>query len=257
VMAEVERRALDLWRGIAQFAGGSGDAQALARETRAGVEAALQLPVLGRRFSLAGEPRYQAAVKAIQDHLDASPTAWATLLGWILLHPLGKMFHPGGDAELSASLMDEWRLSNHWATVIRDLGQEEGAAWWSVATMRMLVKHQAWCAAPAAGQEHAYQVLVSWLKDGEVQRFLQINRHLGILWFNRESFDQLLPWMLTVAAVRITAEGSSGEEDGVAEAIVACYDLIERLRAAEQASEYQVVKLMEAAKGGEPAGTAD
>jgi glycosidase len=257
VMAEVERRALDLWRGIAQFAGGSGDAQALARETRAGVEAALRLPVLGRRFPLAGEPRYQAAVKAIQDHLDASPTAWATLLGWILLHPLGKMFHPGGDAELSASLMDEWRLSNHWATVIRDLGQEEGAAWWSVATMRMLVKHQAWCAAPAAGQEHAYQVLVSWLKDGEVQRFLQINRHLGILWFNRESFDQLLPWMLTVAAVRITAEGSSGEEDGVAEAIVACYDLIERLRAAEQASEYQVVKLMEAAKGGEPAGTAD
>jgi glycosidase len=257
VMAEVEGRALNLWLGIGQFAGGTGDAQALARGTRAAVAAVLQLPVLAERFPLTDEPRYEAAVSMIRDHLDAGPVAWATLLGWVLTYPLGKMQRPEGDAELSASWMDEWRLSNLLAGVMRDLGQDEGAAWWSVTTIKMLVRHQSWCPAPDPGQERAYQLLVSWLKDGEVQRFLQINRHRGILWFNREAFDQLLAWMLTIAAVRITAEAGAGGEGGVAEAIVACYDVIERLQAAEEASEYQVVKLMEAAKGGEPGGAAD
>jgi glycosidase len=251
VMAEVERRAFDLWRGIGELTGGSGDAQALARETRAAVEAALQLPVLARRFPLAGEARYQAAVKMIQDHLDADPVAWATLLGWILVHPLGKMLHPEGDPELSRSWMDEWRLSNQLAGVVQDLGLEEGAARWRVGTIRALVKHQDWCLTPAVGEQRAYQVLLSWLKDGEVQRFLQVNRHVGVLWFNKESFDQLLAWMMTIAAVQISAGTGTGagSEDGVARAIVDCYDVVNRLQAAEEASEYQVVKLMEAAKG--------
>jgi hypothetical protein len=201
------------------------------------------------RFPLAGEPRYQAAVQMIQEHMDADPVAWATLLGWILVHPLAKMLRPDGDAELSRSWMDEWRLNKLLAGVVQDLGQEEGAAWWSVGTIKVLVKHQAWCLAPAVGEERAYQVLVSWLKDGEVQRFLQVNRHLGVLWFNRESFNELLAWMMTIAALRITADAGQEQEDGVARAILACYDVVETLQAAEEASEYQVVNLMEAAKG--------
>lgn len=47
--------------------------------------------------------------------------------------------------------------------------------------------------------------MLSWLKDGEVQRFLQVNRYLGVLWFNHESFGQLLGWMLSLAAVEISA----------------------------------------------------
>jgi hypothetical protein len=247
-MAEVERRAAALWRGIGQFTGSRGDVQALAGETRAAIEAALQLPILAQRFPLAGEPRYQAAARMILDHLDADPGAWATLLGWILVYPLGKMLHPQGDPELSRSWMDEWRLSRLLAGVMQDLGQAEGAALWSVSSIKVLVKHEAWCLAPDTGEERTYQALVSWLKDGETQRFLQVNRHEGVLWFNRESFEQFLAWMMTIAAVRITAGVGPEGEDGVARAIVACYDVVARLQAAKEASEYQVVKLMEAAK---------
>ncbi len=246
VLAEVERRAADLWQGIAEFTGSSGNVQDLARETRAAVAAALQLPVLGQRFPLAGEPRYQAAATMILDHLGTDPAAWATLLGWILVHPLGKMQRPEGDPDLSRSWMDEWRLGRLLAGVLRDLGLDEGAAWRSVNSINVLVKHQAWCRASDAGEERAYPALVSWLKDGDTQRFLHVNRHEGILWFNRESFEQLLAWMMTIAAVRITA--GAERDDSVARAVVDCYGVVERLQAAAEASEYQVVKLMEAAR---------
>jgi len=145
--------------------------------------------------------------------------------------------------------MDEWRLGQQLAGAMQELGQEEGAAWWSAGTVKVLVKHQAWCPAPEEDEERAYQVLISWLRDGEVQHFLQVNRHMGVLWFNRESFEQLLAWMMAIAAVRITAGAEADGEEDVARAIVACYEVVERLRAAVAASDYQVVKLMEAAKG--------
>ncbi len=90
--------------------------------------------------------------------------------------------------------------------------------------------------------------LIAWLKDGEVQRFVQVNRYRGVLWFNKEGFDQLLQWMLVLAAVEVSADPHRPKKE-VAQEIVACYDVIRKLQVAEEASGYQVVELIEAAKG--------
>jgi acetolactate synthase regulatory subunit len=125
---------------------------------------------------------------------------------------------------------------------------DEGAAWWTVGIVKILINHPRWYDLEANKKERAYQVLVSWLRDSEVQRALQVNRYRGVLWFNHEALEQLLGWMLALAAVEIGADpGRSPEE--VARQIVVCYDVVKVLQQAEETSEYQVVKLMEAAKG--------
>ena len=88
---------------------------------------------------------------------------------------------------------------------------------------------------------------MSWLQDSEIQQFLQVNRYRDVLWFNQESFDQLLSWMLTLAAIEISATPEQ-PQDVIAQDIVACYELVRLLDQAGQASDFQVVKLMEAAK---------
>jgi hypothetical protein len=144
--------------------------------------------------------------------------------------------------------MDEWLLGKLVAGTLQDLGLDEGAAWWSVGLAKILISHQAWCEPGMSKRKRAFQALDSWLKDGEVQQFLQVNRYGGVLWYNGESFDQLLPWMLTIATVEISA-GAKGAAEQVAQQIVACYDVVRTLQRAEQASEYQVVRLLEAVKG--------
>jgi hypothetical protein len=54
--------------------------------------------------------------------------------------------------------------------------------------------------------------------------------------------------MLTVAAVTLGAERDRTSKE-VAREIVACYEVVNRLKEAEQESGYQVVALMEAANG--------
>ncbi|MCL7455253.1 MAG: hypothetical protein M8467_19630, partial [Anaerolineae bacterium] len=134
------------------------------------------------------------------------------------------------------------------ARSLQDLGLDEAAAWWAAGTVKILINHQQWWAVDGEGERAAYQVLTSWLRDSEVQQFMQVNRHRGVLWFNHEAFGKLLGWMLTIAAVEISADPGR-TPDEVAEQIMACYELIEVLQEAEKASEYQVVELMEAVKG--------
>ena len=54
--------------------------------------------------------------------------------------------------------------------------------------------------------------------------------------------------MLALAAVEISADPALSPDE-VARELVACYDVVKKIQQAEAASEYQVVKLMEATKG--------
>jgi hypothetical protein len=261
VTAEAERRMVQLLQAVRDFGGGQGEPAAIAREVCRKLEVALQLPVLAERlvpttlpgdeaadsprYEAAGSPRYGAAAEMIGSLLDDDLAAWGTLLSWVLSHAVGKAVRDRDAAALTRSWMDEWLLNKVIAGALQDLGLDEGAAWWAVGTVKILVSHQNWCDPGAEGEGNAYQVLSSWLEDGEVQQFLQINRHQGVLWFNHESFEALLGWMLAVAAVEIGADPDLSPRE-VARQIAACYELIEVLQRAEAGSEYRVDKLLEA-----------
>ncbi len=251
LLDEAERRVLLLLQEIKQFTGstdGAVGAEAIAQEVRRKLEAILHLPVLADRFPLPRSRKYRSAANIIQARLDDDLVAWGSLFGWLFTHALGKVVAEEGFAARSRSWIDEWLLGKLMAGALQDLGLDEGAAWWAVGVVKILINHQRWYEVEATQKERTYQVLVSWLKDSEVQRAVQINRYGGVLWFNHEAFDQLLGWMLALAAVEISADPDLSP-DQVAQEIVACYDVVKKLQQAEETSEYQVVELMEAAKG--------
>jgi len=282
--ADVEGRTLHLLREMKQFINGDGGQEvaaeastaAVAQEVQRKLAASLQLPVLQDRFPLPGSRDYRGAGDMLQSQLDDDPAAWGTLFGWLFTHALGKVVDGTGPesrgqeyAARSRSWMDEWLLGKLVVSALQDLGLDEAAAWWGVGTIKILINHQDWHkletagaassqvgvsqagashAAPAQEQAgRAHEILLSWLRDSEVQQFLQVNRYGGLLWFNSEAFEQLLRWMLTVAAIDISADPERSPE-AVAQEIAACYKVIKKLQRAEESSEYQLVKLMEAAK---------
>ncbi len=246
-MAEAERRVQNLLQGIQEFTAAPGDPPAVAAEIRHYLEASLQLPVLAQRFPLPRSRKYKAAVEMVQAHLDGDPATWGTLLGWIFAHRLGQVMRQEGYAGLSQSWIDEWLLGKLMAGALQNLGLDEGTSWRAVGTIKLLVAHQHWCQDGSTSKQRTYQILQTWLQDAQVQQFLQVNRYRDILWFNQEAFHQLLAWMLTVAAVEISADPGRAPEE-VAKDIVACFDLIKKMQQAEEKSGYQVANLLEAAK---------
>jgi hypothetical protein len=281
LLDEAEQKSLALLAEIEQLTGGSGEPEAIAGEIRRKLEAALELPGLtGRPFSGLSKDQQKLAAAGIKYLLagaggdaiwaEGDIRNWGVLLGWLFTHPLGNVVGREHPLELSRSWIDEWLLGKILAGCLQDLGVDEVGAWQSVTIVRLLVGHGGLCLSPDLQTDGVYHTLQTWLKDGEVQRFLGVNRHQGILWFNREAFRSLVWWMFAVSVVEIlTGEDSdqrpaTGDQKGksgqppvagsspigekAASKIATCYQQVLRIQQAEEASGYQVEKLLEAAK---------
>jgi len=246
LVRSVEETTVRLLQAVKQVAGGTGDEIVVAREIRHKLEAILQLPVLENRFPLPRSPQTGLSVQDVLASLGDAPADWGTLLGWLFTHALGKVVERADDVQLSRSWLDEWLLSRIVAGTLQDLGLDEGGTRWSVAVIRLLTTHQRWF----EGQppKRPYQILASWLRDGEVQRILGLNRYQGILWFRKEAFDKLLEWMLLVAVVTCSADPLRPTTEAAEEIVESC-DVVRMLQRAEEECGYQVQKLLEAVEG--------
>jgi glycosidase len=242
LLQEVEQRALSLVQEIARFTGATADEAALAREMRRELEALLQLPSMADRAPWFKSEEGTSVAKYLAAELQDDPLTWGTILGWWSVHSLGKAVDNENFAGQSRSWIDEWLLGKVLASALQDLGLEQPAAWQAVALIKVLTSHQRWCAAQALdAQTQAYTVLQALLKDDEVQQLLQVNRYQGVLWFNREAFEQTLWWLLLVAAIRIAARRPATEAE---QEILTCYEILRQLRQAEEESGYQVEELL-------------
>jgi hypothetical protein len=256
---QVEHKTAQLLREIAriadgksQTAGEGSQAAAVAREVRHKLEAILHLPVLGSRFHLPRSREYRAATEYVRAGLRDDPAVWGTLLGWLFTHALGKAVDGADFEHISRSWIDEWLLGKIIAGALGNLGLDEGAAWQAVTTIKVLNSHQRWFEMQAPEKKRAYRVLESWLKDDEVQQFLQVNRYPptpvgGVLWFNKEAFEQLLWWMLLLAVIAVSADPLRPTHE-IAPEIVTCYNVVRQLHRAEEESGYQVEALLELVK---------
>ena len=96
------------------------------------------------------------------------------------------------------------------------------------------------CALPAAGHQRL-------TTDEDVQRFLQVNRYQGILWFNKEAFEELMDWMIGIAVINTIANADFEYSQQINQ-IADRFQVIRKLKKAESQSDYQVEKLLEAAR---------
>jgi glycosidase len=257
---EVEQKMLRLLQQVKQLAQGTGDAAAIAHEVRRKLEVILRWPVIDGHPLVSGKARHQRTAQYLKARLDGDPQAWGILLGWLFAHALGKVMGEEGYEQQSRSWLDEWLLGRIVTGALREMGLDEGEAWWGLAAIKVLISHQRCyetCTAEGRPEQaegspvelrRAYRLLEAWFQDSDVQQFLQVNRYHGVLWFNKEAFDQMLGWTLTVAVIETAANPLCGADE-VAKEVVGCYDIVQQVQQAEQASGYQVEKLLELVQG--------
>ena len=223
----------------------------IAQDIRNELEAALLLPIGEYRFPSLQREAEAAPVNYLKMNLGDDIAQWAGTLGWVFVHALGRVASESDNAGQSRTWIDEWLLGKIIAGTLQDLGLDYNAAWRMVALTKILTTHQCWFETGSA-----YQILEKWLGDDDVRMFLQVNRHQGVLWFNRESFDEILGWMFRVAVIALSRDSLRPAEE-VAREIIACYDVVRELQHAEAESKYQVERLLLAveSKGAPPLST--
>ncbi len=240
---EIEQKTVHLLREIKQFTQGTGDETAIAREVLRDLIAILRFPVL---HADALSSRYTEAAEYLQTQLDDDAAIWGTMFGWCFVHSLGKLLRVEGFDQQSRSWIDEWLLGKILAGTFQDLGLDQASAWHATATVKLLTTHQRWFDMEGPKEKRACQVLEAMLQDAEAQRFIQVNRWQGVLWFNKEAFERWLWWMLSVAMV--DAQHSASATRAVQQ-VIDRHSIVVELQSAGVEAEYQVEKLIEVVHG--------
>ncbi len=168
---------------------------------------------------------------------------WGALLAWVFTHRLGELVNPQQAQQISRAWIDELLLDRLIRSGLAELGLDEAAQAKAASLVRLMISHQTWFE-DAGDKDRLAAILERWLQDGDVQRFLQINRYQGVLWFNKEAFEELL-WYLYAANLLLSA-GDAGGAVSLARLAQPRYRLIRGLLAAEKESAYQVQKLLSA-----------
>ncbi len=267
VLDDVQQRLEAFFAGARQVNGGDGDATALAKQLRGELEALLELPALVQRSrrerteaspldaaastslpdrpeepaARSSRPELVTAVAFVTSHLGDDPDTWGALLNWLFTHRLDRL-SGRDDPGLSRSLIDEWLLGTQMAAAMRELGQDEGRAWRTVGLVKLLIGYGHALRRQDGNGKEAAQILAVWLRDGDMQRFLQVNRHRDVLWFNQELLDQLLAWLLAIEVAEQVAGGAGGNV--VADAIVERYAYVRQLQSIAERAGYQVERVV-------------
>ncbi|MGD8751399.1 MAG: alpha-amylase family glycosyl hydrolase, partial [Anaerolineales bacterium] len=255
LLSELEEKFSRVLKEIKQFTGGDGNVATLTQEVRRKLVTIIDLPVLEQSQFI--PPSFSPQNLIINSLIQSQQTNgeveikerrdWFILYAWLFTHNIGKIITEGDLTERSRSWIDEWLLGKITLQVFRELGLSEGEASYALATIKILISHQDWFREQKHAESNTYAIMQNWLRDAEVQRYLGLNRYQGLLWYNQETYQQFLRWMMTIAVIETMANERLVEEKQ-ADSISALIRIFDKLDKAEEASEYQIEKLLDALK---------
>jgi glycosidase len=243
LIPEIGRNLMRLLERIGEKAHAPGDADAVSSQILKRVETVLRLKANGNRLAVKGSRKTSAAVARIKRHLDSDPRRFCILSVWSFVHRLGQMRGRDHWQELSRAWIDEWRFGDAIARNLTCLGESDADAWKSVAEAKLLTLHQDWFRKDKK-KLTAGSVLDGLLADETIRQFLQFNRFQETLWFNKEAFEELMNWLLCVAAVEITASVPKSRASAKIDEV---FTIVQQLDKAMIQSGYRVENLIELA----------
>ena len=234
LLDEIDEKMLAFLREIKHFTSGTGNELVLAEKIKKALKAILAIPRLhADLFTLTTD-----------NGVITMQTPAASHFCWLFIHPLGEIISSNGAiAEQSRSWIDEWMFDRLLTNVFRELDFDDKDIWEALSLIKIFTTHQHWLS--DKDTFNIYTALEPFLGDSEVQQFLQVNRYKNILWFNQETFELLLSWMLLTGIIAITVKNENAKE---ALTVNDLHKAITKLRQAAAQSQYQLGKFIELIK---------
>jgi glycosidase len=168
------------------------------------------------------------------------PVAWATMVAWVVARHLGAIGGRDDHGAVARERFADWHLRSALVDVVMALGRTEDEGRRAADTVDLMIETVGW-RSKTKGLEGMGPALAEIVAGDAGRRFLRVNSHADVLWFNREAFEELLRWM-TLAWV---ADGTVEDSEGAPATIAATAAVWETLVAAAEDSGFRIDDFLE------------
>jgi hypothetical protein len=172
------------------------------------------------------------------------PQQWAALLAWVVVRRLGRLEGEDPSGDRARERFREWFIGPLVAAAVGAVGAPEAAGRRAAAAVELTLAAERWLSPLAPTDAARRELAAAICFDPVGRRFLDVNRHQDVLWFNREGWTELAHSLLAAAAVRAVTEATDDAVEAVGRA---CRSYRELEDAASEAA-YRVEDLV----GGPP-----
>lgn len=241
---QAKTKMIHLLEAITQVTGATGAVEPVARDVHDLLDVMLCMPVLNQRLDVAESTEDDAAVQFFTSQLTEDPAIWGTLWGWLSVYALGRIADPAAAAAQSRAWIDEWMLDRVLQQDLRNFGVDDDKARRAVKLIQILTTQQEWYRRHQNNGAGDAQPLATLLNDADVQQYIGMNRFDDVVYFNKESWEELLWWLFVIAVIGPTTDPRDPADD-VDTAVVHLHTLLEGWRHAAAQAGYQAEKLQE------------
>jgi hypothetical protein len=146
----------------------------------------------------------------------------------------------------AAYLVGSWLLPKRLKSTLEAVLGTSFDEYWAT-RLRLILSHLRWFAEMQRQEQSPRQSLRDLMFDSAVTDFLDVHSHEGVVWYNKERFDELAAW-LYLAALYTTV---LGETEGAERTRLrnALDEVFTRWKELEEASGYRVDALIEEQPG--------
>ena len=244
LLNEAEDKMMGMLKGVEELVGGTIEKKEIINTLTNSLETILAIQVLDKNIPLPGSSNYRDLLKYIKSGFqDKSP--WLVMFSYLFVSELGKIKSVHNYEEISLSWIDEWQLIKVLENAFMDMHIDTENSGLMGNSIRLLTGQHNWY--EKIGRLLPHQLLHTWLSNGDIQRYLQINRYNGILWFNKETYGQFTWWM-TVIGFLDTMVNSNLTDAKRLENLAGISNIKQELLEAERAADYKVSDLLAAAE---------
>lgn len=240
-----EDKELNLIRAIKEFAGGEGDITALRNQSQRTLSTILHLENPDSVYKWPDSNQYKSAIEYLCSSMPESVgdnlPYWRILFIWQVVYGLGKVTAGTDYQQQSLTWFDEWLLGKIVRSTIQELGTDEWVAWREEFLIKILIEHHNWF--KDDDREGQLTRMKDILKDPNVQNYIHLNRHEGVLYFHKESFEELMYWLFVISTIDFIAR-STLDEGIIPSGIVDRHEIVQDFIQAAEKSKYRMENML-------------
>ncbi len=204
VLIETFQKSENLLQGIFKLTGHIERKELILDRINQRIKAALLLPGFETIFPNPNSKAYINFLTDITEKLQDNLVYWVSLISYIFLGNIGQLVAIESDNIQTLGWFSEWRLSK----ILNELGNQYGFDFKQneeiVTTINTLTSIEDWYS--AYSQKDFQSFIHQMVINPEVQNYILVNRFKESLWFNKEKFELLVFWLLTIQTINLAAD---------------------------------------------------
>ena len=160
-----------------------------------------------------------------------NPVNWVTALTWIVIRQLGSYVQAASQATQPVEPFDEWFIRSTVTDVVMALGGSEDDGRRAADTIDLLLGSGRETSGETETGEDVGKTMAKLIATNEGRKYLRVNRHSDVLWFNREAIEETVVWLTFSSVLDAVISTTENAHEAAAEIAAAGSNVLEMAEA--------------------------